>query len=63
MARKPTTVRLNESEKSVLRAAARKSGTPWTRYVRNAALDAAARDLAGDVPALRRRQDRDRDDG
>lgn len=62
MARQPTTIRLNDSEKRILQAAAEKSGTPWTRWARNAALDRATRELQRDVPALRRQGRQDRDD-
>lgn len=61
MPREPTTIRLNQSERDVIQAAARKRGEGWTTYMRNKALDAAARDLERDVPALRRRQDREPD--
>lgn len=61
MARTPTTIRVSDSEKALLEAAARKRDKGWTTYMRDAGLDAAARDLAGDVPALRRRQERERD--
>lgn len=41
MARTPTTVRLSDAEKRILRAAAERRGTTYGRYLREAALEAA----------------------
>lgn len=59
MHRKPTTVRLSEAERDVLRAAARKTGVGYTTLVRRAALDHAADVLARE---LRRTSDQNRKD-
>lgn len=61
MARRPSSIRFNQSERQVIQAVARKSDTPWTRWVRNAALDRAARELQRDVPAFRNHDGRERD--
>lgn len=53
MARTPTTVRLNDAERDVLRAAARRTGTPYTRLLREAALDRAVNVLHRDVEQVR----------
>lgn len=61
MARTPTTVRLSDAERDVLRAAARKTGAGYTTMMRRAALARAATLLSREVPELRRMQGREHD--
>lgn len=43
-------LRISDRERALVQAAAEAQDTPWTAYLREAAVQQAARDLAGDQP-------------
>lgn len=52
-ARTPSSIRLSETERMLLQAAARRSGKGWTTFVREVALWGAVSRLEHEIPDLR----------
>lgn len=53
MARRPTTVRLSDAEKKLLKAAAQRRGTTYGRWLRESALEASVNVLEEELEDLR----------